>query len=103
MSTDDMERIRRAVEGDNDAALEAAIAAHDRARGRKDGSQGLVTIVWTMVVCYLLFLFAYLGYLFARSHMTSTDVTGEITEMLKVFLLPLVTLVLGYAFGAMRR
>lgn len=103
MSTDDMDRIRRAVEGDGDRALDAAIAAYDRGHGRRRGNRGVVTLVSTVVVCYLLFLFAYLGYLFAKSATMDVDVSGEITDMLKVFLLPLVTLVLGYAFGALRR
>lgn len=99
MTPDDMNRLRRALEGESDDALEAAMAEHNRRRG----DHAMMTIVWTVVVCYLLFLFAYLGYLFAKSILLHADVSGEITEMLKIFLLPVVTLVLGYALGASRR
>lgn len=95
---DDMERIRRAVEG-NDTALETAVNEHAREAPRR----APLDIARVVVVCYLLFLFAYLGYLFAKSQLLHVDVTGDITEMFKVFLLPLVMLVLGYYFGASRR
>ncbi len=67
-----------------------------------DGTGGL-DLARTVVVCYLMFLFAFLGYLFAKSHLMRVDVTGDIVEMFKVFLLPTVMLVLGFFFGASRR
>ena len=95
---DDMERIRRAVEGD-DSVLESTVAEHARDERRR----APLDIARVVVVCYLMFLFAYLGYLFAKSQLRHVDVTGDIMEMFKVFLLPLVMLVLGYYFGAARR
>jgi hypothetical protein len=66
-------------------------------------SPGSLDLARTVVVCYLMFLFAFLGYLFAKSHLMRVDVTGDIVEMFKVFLLPTVMLVLGFFFGASRR
>lgn len=100
MTMDDMDRIRRAVEGGGEG-LEAAVAKHGRRR--RGRGRGAMRIAWAVVVGYLMFLFAYLGYLFARSHLVRVDVTGDIIELVQVFLLPLVMLVLGYAFGASRR
>ncbi|MFM2130684.1 MAG: hypothetical protein RL477_2230 [Pseudomonadota bacterium] len=64
------------------------------------GAEDLARVV---VVCYLMFLFAFMGYLFAKSHLMRVDVTGDIIEMFKVFLLPTVMLVLGFFFGSSRR
>ena len=71
-------------------------------QGKTPGRGGL-GLARTVVVCYLMFLFAFMGYLFAKSHLMHVDVTSDIIEMLKVFLLPIVTLVLGFYFGASRR
>lgn len=67
-----------------------------------DDKSGGLDLARIVLVSYLMFLFALMGYLFAKSHLMRVDVTGDIVEMLKVFLLPLVMLVLGFAFGARR-
>ncbi len=65
--------------------------------------RGVLDLARIVVVAYLMFLFAFMGYLFAKSHLLNVDVSGEITDMLKVFVAPLLMLVLGFFFGAARR
>ncbi len=65
--------------------------------------RGVLDLARIVVVAYLMFLFAFMGYLFAKSHLLHVDVSGEITDMLKVFVAPLLMLVLGFFFGAARR
>lgn len=68
----------------------------------RDG-RGALDLARIVVVSYLMFLFAFMGYLFAKSHLMRVDVSGEISDLLKVFLVPLVVLLLGFYFGSTRR
>lgn len=70
---------------------------------QREEPRGALDLARVVVVCYLMFLFAFMGYLFAKSHLMRVDVTGDIIEMLKVFLMPMAMLVLGFFFGASRR
>ena len=65
--------------------------------------RGALDLARIVIVSYLMFLFAFMGYLFAKSHLLQVDVSGEITDMLKVFVAPLLMLVLGFFFGSSRR
>lgn len=65
--------------------------------------RGALDLARIVVVAYLMFLFAFMGYLFAKSHLLRVDVSGEITDLLKVFVAPLLMLVLGFFFGTARR
>jgi len=65
--------------------------------------RGALDLARVVIVSYLMFLFAFMGYLFAKSHLLRVDVSGEITDMLKVFVAPLLMLVLGFFFGSSRR
>lgn len=81
----------------------AAMTESEPSPAHKSKGRGAMDLARVVVVSYLMFLFAYMGYLFARSHLMQVDVTEDIVDMFKLFLLPLVVLVLGFAFGASRR
>lgn len=94
---------RRALPSAAEPRMELRPVPEPSAAAENRSDRGALEMARVVVVSYLMFLFAFMGYLFAKSHLLRVDVSGEISDMLKVFLVPLVLLLLGFFFGSSRR
>lgn len=83
----------------DDAPLERAIA---RQRPMTTDPQRMF-IARMIILFYILFILAFLLYLFARSFTLGIDVSDQVSELLKIAVLPVVTLMIGYYFGSSSR
>lgn len=92
------EEIQSLIDRD-DAPLEQAIA-----RQRLMTTPPQRTFIARMIILfYIVFILAFLLYLFARSFALGMDVSDQVAELLKIAVLPIVTLMIGYYFGSTER
>jgi hypothetical protein len=94
---DDIEEInnllKKAAVGEE--KLDSKIGAIGKYRQDKDRS----LIVQYIVRIYTVAIATYIFYLFYRGIVFTEDVSSSISEIIKVSILPILTLVIGYYFG----
>jgi hypothetical protein len=88
--------IRQAEAGES--TLDSAIKARNRLRAGKDRS----IIVLVVFIVYILVIAAIVGYLLYRAVAFQENVFNSFSEILKIAVVPIVTLVIGYYFGTER-
>jgi hypothetical protein len=78
--------------------LEQAVSASAQIWQRRDRSVVVQKIIWL----YLLSMAASIGYLLVRGLSCKEDEYTAISEIVKIAILPVVTLVIGYYFASTR-
>ena len=76
--------------------LQANVNATNRARIGRDRSH----IVWCVMGVYAFAIVLAVAYLFYRGIICNEPVFSDLSELIKVAILPVVTLVIGYYFGS---
>jgi hypothetical protein len=98
---DDIEQIHEELlrlQSGKEPQLEQAISTSAQLRNHRDRSFVVQKIIWL----YLLSMAASIGYLLVRGLSCKEDEYTTISEIVKIAILPVVTLVIGYYFASSR-
>lgn len=98
---DDIEQVHEELlrlQSGKEAQLEQVLSGSAQLRRYRDSSSVVQKIIWL----YLLAMAASIGYLLVRSLSCKEDEYATISEIVKLAILPVVTLVIGYYFASTR-